>query len=58
MVDRILDNPALAALKHGQAHLDGASELASVYDFQVSPLARLNEPSAIVLVEAGDEWRA
>jgi ribosomal protein S18 acetylase RimI-like enzyme len=51
MVDHVLDNPALAALNHGQANLGRTSELAAVYDSQVSPLAGINEPSADALAQ-------
>jgi len=51
MVDRVLDNPAFAALSYGQAKLGRTSELAAVYDPQVSPLAGIAEPSAEALAE-------
>lgn len=51
MVDRILDNPALAALNEKQADLGLTSELAAVYDPQVSPLAGITEHSPAALSE-------
>jgi hypothetical protein len=51
MVDRVLDNPALAGLNEVQANLGRTSELAAVYDPQVSPLAGLNELSIEALAE-------